>query len=838
MLKKLLIILPLVLLATAAAALGYLATANVAPMALSFAKSNLGIDIQAENPTLKIFPSLTFTADNLTVPSLSKQGPTLLTAAHISANVGWSSFPIFWKNPTLKSITLADAKINIEQSSATSGNFMLAEEKGEGTPPSHPEDTSEPTAFVLPTLGVISLTNVDISYNNIQSKQKADIENLNLNLNGEDLTKLQAELSGMLNKKPLQGNLTTNAQNLNDIKLKGQITFGSSRANIEGGIADQKQFEGQISLQTNDLKTSMVEALTTAPATVPALPLRLTTYIKADENTYKINTLSLSLGDLLRLTGDMEGTLLPLVAKGKLNMQTSNVRTLAATLSGMPQPQAPTSGATLSTDLDYTAEKTKISNFSMALDNLLMATGTLTYEAPASTAAELKIQGNNLAALAQKLPALQGQKLPSNAYTITAIVSQKGDKFTFPSVEATISGILNLSGDITLTNGKIPNVDANINLGKADLAALGLCAEAPPQSVPSAGEAGAPTAAASSPWSDEKLDISALASATGSLKLTATNINCPTRPLQSAQLDIENTSEALNISKLNLSFAPSGNMMGSGSIGHAGGTLSPNLKISLSQYPADTLLPRASWSEGLTLPLSAEANITAKGITTRQLVKSLNGSLSANATSGRLPYSQTLTTLLNIESLLSGDPIPQGSSGQAINNLALAYTLSNGIATADKLTFSAADSRVKMDGSGTVDLPNWVINHTLLATVGNQKDIPVNITGNISSPKVGLDSAFQSRIQNRLFKEGGETVNKLLGGATAGSKTEVISNAVQNLVTGKGVDAESVNNLFGAFGKKPKPAPQEEAPVQEETAPAAPVEEDPVKNLMNNFLGQ
>src|SRR5690606_18672472 len=152
----------------------------------------------------------------------------------------------------------------------------------------------------------------------------------------------------------------------------------------------------------------------------------------------------------------------------------------------------------------------------------------------------------------------------------------------------------------------------------------------------------------------------------GALTVNVSNITCPSVPISTIALKLSNTPESLALENLTLNLTPSGKAEVKGTIAHASG-IQPKLTLSLSNFPAESLMPKASWSQGLELPVSANATLAANGNTTRKLAQTLDGTLEVTSYNGRMPMSKTLTNILNLEALISGNPIPRATAtGQQI----------------------------------------------------------------------------------------------------------------------------------------------------------------------------
>jgi AsmA protein len=168
-------------------------------------------------------------------------------------------------------------------------------------------------------------------------------------------------------------------------------------------------------------------------------------------------------------------------------------------------------------------------------------------------------------------------------------------------------------------------------------------------------------------------------------------------------------------------------------------------------------------------------NLTARGLAGDTLMKTLNGHIAANVDNGAVEGVDLWFEINRAMALAQKQPLPAGSSSGRTKFDAFKATadIVNGVATTRDLNIASQNLRVS--GQGTTNLVTDAIDYKVKATILKEAptaagapgktlaDIPLNITGTMTSPNVrpDLEALAKARIQQEIDKHKGEIQQKL-----------------------------------------------------------------------------
>ncbi len=157
------------------------------------------------------------------------------------------------------------------------------------------------------------------------------------------------------------------------------------------------------------------------------------------------------------------------------------------------------------------------------------------------------------------------------------------------------------------------------------------------------------------------------------------------------------------------------------------------------------------------------SNLTARGADSDAILKSLDGHVDANLANGAVEGIDLWFEINRAMSLIQKQTLPSGSSSgrTKFDTFKASADLNNGVATTRDLNI--ASQNLHVTGQGTSNLVTGAIDYQLRATLykgpsgakaGTLAEIPVTITGTLSSPKVSPDlgGMAKARVQQELDK--------------------------------------------------------------------------------------
>ncbi len=244
------------------------------------------------------------------------------------------------------------------------------------------------------------------------------------------------------------------------------------------------------------------------------------------------------------------------------------------------------------------------------------------------------------------------------------------------------------------------------------------------------------------------------------------------------------------------------------------------LKLALTGINAAPLLKDLINSDKLSGKGSVMLDVTSTGRSVGAVKKALDGKLAFNLADGAVKGFNLGQIMRDGQALLS-QQMPVDSSAQSTDFAELrgSGVITDGVLKSDDLT--AKNPLLRLEGAGEVNLVNETINYlakpTLVNTAGGQGGkelaglsgitVPVRISGNLYTPKVGID--WQSAIKQQAVTELRERL---------GVSEEIVREKREELRAK--AKEEISKGLLKLFGGKQAPLPAE--PVPADPAPQGP----------------
>lgn len=215
----------------------------------------------------------------------------------------------------------------------------------------------------------------------------------------------------------------------------------------------------------------------------------------------------------------------------------------------------------------------------------------------------------------------------------------------------------------------------------------------------------------------------------------------------------------------------------SGDITVDGRGAQPGMRVDQSMTGIDVapLLTDLAKMERISGHGTVTSNLTARGSTSEQVLKSLNGHVAAELTEGAVDGLDLWFEIRRALALVQQQTLPAGnSSGRTKFDMFKASAdLKDGVASSRDLTIASQNLRVT--GQGTVNLATDAISYQMRATILKETpaahaapgailaDIPLTVTGTLTSPQVRPDLAgiAKARVQQALDKNKEQLQQKL-----------------------------------------------------------------------------
>lgn len=444
---------------------------------------------------------------------------------------------------------------------------------------------------------------------------------------------------------------------------------------------------------------------------------------------------------------------------------------------------------------------------------------------------DFKLDGANLKTAAAAF-GVAASALPASPFKASASVSGQGT-VDVKDLVVDLPQLVEATGDLSVTLGTPLNVNGSVNVARLNATALGYCAVEGTPAAPGAAGAATTARAAAAPWTDTPLDLGALRSVAVDLKVKVDGLDCARFPAKSLSARVQNTPSQLDVSDLNVALSNGGSVASTLRLEHAG-TPALVLRLTTSKLPVEELVPVLK-AKNVVLPLNVVAQLDSRGASTRALAQNLGGTLTMDATEGRLPYTNMLGSISGIVGALQGvtSTTPASNGSGDVDRLTARYTIRQGVASTDELTVATGNGAMTLVGTGTIDIAGWALNYMLTPTLHSGTQglaIPVAITGPLTAPKIGPDPNYVSRVTGRLA---GEALKGVLGKENA----KGLGGVIGGVLGGQGVSKTGLGNLLQGV-LQPKQAA--EAPSGTTDGGAAPAGQpaNPVENLLRGVLSR
>jgi hypothetical protein len=630
---------------------------------------------------------------------------------------------------------------------------------------------------------------------------------------------LKQTLTALLGQAPAQAPAS-------EFKLVGDMTVGKEKLELRNfethvgdllqasgdasvAMGDKPSAEGKVRVQGSNLRALAELASGAAQPNVPASSFDLTTSLSGKDEIV-LKDLRFSLANLLAVSGNV--TVVPpaggsaLKADASLNLNAPNLQALAKSAGQTVQlPSQPLTGQVVAKvrdgRYDLPTLKFNIADVAAVEGNLSVFPGK-----QMEVDGDFKLSGSNVKSAAAAF-GVNSANLPASAFKASASMSGKGT-LTIADLVVDLPQLLEAKGKLDVTPGSPLNVNGTIDISKLNATALGYCAVTPAVASSAKGDTtSAASANATSPWTDDPIDLSALRGVAFDVTLNVKGIDCARFPVEAAAVKVVNTPSQLNVQRLDITLPNGGNASMKAQLDHAG---RPSLSVEATTkaLPVEQFLP-AMKAKGVVLPVDMQAKLDTQGASTRALAQNLGGSFSLDSKDGKFPYTNMLGNVSSFAGVLQKLATVSGTASAStasngdgdVDSLTARYTIRQGVASTDELKMSTGKGAMVLTGTGTIDIGRWAIDYKLTPTmnVAGGLAIPIVLNGPLTTPKIGPDTEFISKLSGRLTTEA-------LKGALGVGKDDAkgVGAAVGDILSGKGVKGENVGNLLNGLlgGKK------------------------------------
>jgi AsmA protein len=345
--------------------------------------------------------------------------------------------------------------------------------------------------------------------------------------------------------------------------------------------------------------------------------------------------------------------------------------------------------------------------------------------------------GDVAAWLGQPLP--DGQPDPG-PLEIDAKLTADGEKVAIES--ASITG---KAAEVTASgafdgSGAIPRFDAKLDVAKLDLNAY-----LPPPSESE--EAAAPADGTSEGWSQEPIGaFSELNKAEGQAQVTLANVLYRQVQVERATAQVTLTGGVLKADVTEVQFAP-GQLSASAVVDGSGDAADITYEVSLKGVESKPFLQSFADSDILSGKLDFETKGSARGVSQKQIVSSLNGDGSVAFLDGAIEGFDLAGTLRNVNQLgmASGGEKPKTD----FTELSGSFTITDGVI--DNRDMRMLAPLVRVTGAGQIPLPPRTLDYNAEATLVSSLEgqggsdalaglpIPVHVFGTWDNPSYKID---------------------------------------------------------------------------------------------------
>lgn len=692
-------------------------------------KDNTGRDFTVQNMNLSIFPKLTIDLESANFSNAEGFSDNPFMQVD-KVQIGVAILPLLSKELEVDTVTLHGLQLSLEKNADGISNWddlTRGEETKDETDKA--EQDSRDNKLIGLNFGGIDIQNGSVQWHDMQSQQKIDLKNLNLNTG--------AITFGQFFKLELSADATVN----------------------QPEIASSLLVELEAKLEESG-ETAMRNLKVVSTVTGKSLPVQqANTTLTLPEFNLADNTLSLP-----KMTIDFDvkgGAEFPLeTIKGQLatTSLSGNLENQSFTLenfalnSEMSGESIPGGSATVKVatpvKLDLQAQTASLSEVVIsAMDlNAKAALNATNIAEGAKVNANLDLAQTDLRALLTHLKVTLPEM--SDSKTLTQFAAQLNLAFDQATEKATITN-LNvklddslLKGQVSIANFKTPAIRYDLALNQMNVNRY-----LPPKEEQTPAPETKPA-----PETDIELPVEMLRKldVKGTLKIGS---------LQFDNLQPKNILMTLQATKGNIQVAPlradifKTRVNSEAGLNVQGKTPKYNAKLNSDNVPVGDVLKAFADFDKLSGTGSVKANIETSGNKVSDFKKALNGSVSANLKNGAVKGINLAQMIRDTKAKISGEKAQKSDTPAQtdFSSLIGSFTIKNGLVNTEKLTAQAPFMRV--NGSGTVNLGNDTLKYLVKTKiVGSDKGqggkelkdlngltIPVKLKGALTDPDISLD---------------------------------------------------------------------------------------------------
>lgn len=868
---------------------------------VSWAAGKGGMKVEADGPVrVKLFPELTVSVQKLSVGALQGSG-TLASVDEAGARIAWGGGLTPWKGFVVKEVSAKNPTVNLTRNKDGVANWELpaaAEEKETSTKPAAPSSGG----LNLPMLAAtkLSVTNLNMTYNDQTAGQKVEVKDFDVQASTEGSV-ATTRLQGTVNNQAVSGNLRVDVGNFENIPVNAKLEGAGLALAVQGRVAEQKEFAGQVNAQTGNLRATLAALMGKAPAQAPADAFQLTGDVTAGAERVVLRNFNTSLGSLLKATGDVDVALgSKPSAKGQIKVQGGNLRQLAELGTGAPQPNLPASPFSLSTELAG-QDEIVLKKLTFNLGTLATLSGEVKLvPQPLKLDATLSLNASSLRALAQAFG--QAGNYPALPLNARVVVNGRGNTYTVQSFDAALDDLAKAGGTAKITLDKQPEVEGKFTLEGANVQAaakaFGVAAGAIPASPFKAGAS--ISGKGTLKVDDLSINLPQLLEASGKLAFTPGNPANLTGQVDVSKLDATALGFCAQPAPVNTA-APTAAAPATAA-GASPWTTSPINLDALRSIAADVKLSVKGLSCASFPATAASVQVvntpSQLDVKDAKIELTQNGTINLDAT---LKHAGTPALTLNLnaanvaaEELVptlkaKGIQLPLGVKAELSSSGASTRVLAGNLAgnlqlTADKgrapynsllgnisnlQSLLKGQAAVPGNGTGLIDgfKAVYALNDGVATTqsfnlstdngsltLGSEGTIDVGnwlinltLTPNLKAgdDAIAVPVLVKGPLSAPSIGADPAFVSKLTGrlatqglkGALGKAGAEGVGGVVGDVLSGKGLTSEGVGNLLNSFGKKNTATSPTQA-ASPTTAPAAPTQQQQLQNLLNGVLKQ
>lgn len=398
--------------------------------------------------------------------------------------------------------------------------------------------------------------------------------------------------------------------------------------------------------------------------------------------------------------------------------------------------------------------------FSFSSKGMFTTTDTVT---KGNTALKLKV--DSLPKLLQWMDVKTSTPV-KGGLTFDSNVSVAPKKLVFSNMVFTADE-LTTSGNLTvLTSGNVPSISGSLKANTLDLRPY--MKEANANLSGSGLIADAEAASGSGAWSDEPIDLSGLKAINLALDVNVDTVRLPQITIDSTLANLKLYNGVLNLILKEMTLYE-GKVSGTITLQDNAGGASTQGDVILDKVEMASLLAEMAHYHAFKGATSGKVHFTARGVSSRALVQTLNGQGNIRVDNGELRH-RNAASLLRAAQAGSPTAIVQGDDVIRFSRMDGTYIIQNGVIHNNDLTIISPSLR--MAGNGIIDLPHMYINYrlkpTLLKTTQGTDTIPAEVSrvgslpllveGSLTQPALRLDTA--AAVEG-LLKDPAKTVERL-----------------------------------------------------------------------------